>query len=182
MRERPNRHDWKSCVGQPTVGSNPTLSASQPTNQPANQPAGRPDKCRSEVVPRPAATLRGCPPQAFDRQVDRHLGPAGDRHLPGSVAFLCAASILKGSVRLLVRFGAWSGAPYPLGLRPWPVVGDGGVTDAPPIQACQKAPQVPNLTSTTLLDGGSGSLAASTTKTTPLAAFHLFTPAKRSWP
>ena len=27
VRERPNRHDWKSCVGQPTVGSNPTLSA-----------------------------------------------------------------------------------------------------------------------------------------------------------
>ena len=27
VRERPNRHDWKSCVGQPTVGSNPTSSA-----------------------------------------------------------------------------------------------------------------------------------------------------------
>src|SRR5688572_1792301 len=27
MRERPNRHAWKVCVGQPTVGSNPTLSA-----------------------------------------------------------------------------------------------------------------------------------------------------------
>jgi hypothetical protein len=36
VRERPNRHDWKSCVGQPTVGSNPTLSASQPTSQPAS--------------------------------------------------------------------------------------------------------------------------------------------------
>src|SRR5579864_7934537 len=29
VRERPNRHDWKSCVGQPTVGSNPTLSAAK---------------------------------------------------------------------------------------------------------------------------------------------------------
>ncbi len=27
MRERPNRHDWKSCVLHGTVGSNPTLSA-----------------------------------------------------------------------------------------------------------------------------------------------------------
>ena len=27
MRERPNRHAWKACVGQPTVGSNPTSSA-----------------------------------------------------------------------------------------------------------------------------------------------------------
>jgi hypothetical protein len=27
VRERPNRHDWKSCVQQCTVGSNPTLSA-----------------------------------------------------------------------------------------------------------------------------------------------------------
>ena len=28
VRERPNRHDWKSCVGKLTVGSNPTSSAS----------------------------------------------------------------------------------------------------------------------------------------------------------
>jgi hypothetical protein len=28
MRERPNRHAWKACVGQLTVGSNPTPSAS----------------------------------------------------------------------------------------------------------------------------------------------------------
>jgi tRNA(adenine34) deaminase len=27
VRERPNRHDWKSCVGKLTVGSNPTSSA-----------------------------------------------------------------------------------------------------------------------------------------------------------
>jgi hypothetical protein len=27
MRERPNRHAWKACVGQPTMGSNPILSA-----------------------------------------------------------------------------------------------------------------------------------------------------------
>ena len=27
MRERPNRHDWKSCEGKPSVGSNPTSSA-----------------------------------------------------------------------------------------------------------------------------------------------------------
>src|SRR5262249_13795822 len=27
MRERPNRHAWRACVGQPTVGSNPTPSA-----------------------------------------------------------------------------------------------------------------------------------------------------------
>jgi hypothetical protein len=27
MRERPNRHAWKACVGRPTVGSNPTPSA-----------------------------------------------------------------------------------------------------------------------------------------------------------
>ncbi len=30
MRERPNRHAWKACVGQPTVGSNPTPSAPRP--------------------------------------------------------------------------------------------------------------------------------------------------------
>jgi hypothetical protein len=28
VRERPNRHAWKACVGQLTVGSNPTPSAS----------------------------------------------------------------------------------------------------------------------------------------------------------
>ena len=27
VRERPNRHAWKACVGKPTVGSNPTSSA-----------------------------------------------------------------------------------------------------------------------------------------------------------
>jgi hypothetical protein len=27
VRERPNRHDWKSCVLHGTVGSNPTSSA-----------------------------------------------------------------------------------------------------------------------------------------------------------
>ncbi len=27
VRERSNRHDWKSCVASATVGSNPTLSA-----------------------------------------------------------------------------------------------------------------------------------------------------------
>ena len=27
VRERPNRHAWKACVGKPTVGSNPTPSA-----------------------------------------------------------------------------------------------------------------------------------------------------------
>jgi hypothetical protein len=27
VRERPNRHDWKSCEGKPSVGSNPTSSA-----------------------------------------------------------------------------------------------------------------------------------------------------------
>ena len=46
----------------------------------------------------------------------------------------------------------------------------------------QKSPQAPNLISTTLLDSGSGSRAASTTKTTPLAACHLSTPTKRTSP
>jgi hypothetical protein len=27
MRERPNRHAWSACVGQPTQGSNPCPSA-----------------------------------------------------------------------------------------------------------------------------------------------------------
>ena len=27
VRERPNRHAWKACVGKLTVGSNPTVSA-----------------------------------------------------------------------------------------------------------------------------------------------------------
>ena len=31
VRERPNRHAWKACVGQPTVGSNPTPSATCPS-------------------------------------------------------------------------------------------------------------------------------------------------------
>ena len=30
MRERTNRHAWRACVGQPTVGSNPTPSAPAP--------------------------------------------------------------------------------------------------------------------------------------------------------
>ena len=32
VRERPNRHDWKSCVGKLTVGSNPTASAHDRTD------------------------------------------------------------------------------------------------------------------------------------------------------
>ena len=36
VRERPNRHDWKSCVGKLTVGSNPTSSASGPGGEAGN--------------------------------------------------------------------------------------------------------------------------------------------------
>ena len=60
--------------------------------------------------------------------------------------------------------------------------GRGSVASTLPTAACQKSAQVPNLISTTLLDGGSGSRAASTTKTTPLAACHLSTPTKRTSP
>src|SRR5688500_3327241 len=35
MRERPNRYDWKSYEGQPSVGSNPTPSAQMTDRQPA---------------------------------------------------------------------------------------------------------------------------------------------------
>jgi tRNA(adenine34) deaminase len=38
VRERPNRHDWKSCVGKLTVGSNPTVSA-MGTEAASSQPA-----------------------------------------------------------------------------------------------------------------------------------------------
>ena len=42
VRERPNRHAWKACVGQPTVGSNPTPSARGPTGRSAgNASSGR---------------------------------------------------------------------------------------------------------------------------------------------
>ncbi len=34
VRERPNRHDWKSCVGKLTVGSNPTASATWTLTRP----------------------------------------------------------------------------------------------------------------------------------------------------
>src|SRR5256714_3494540 len=34
MRERPNRHAWKACVGQPTGGSNPSPSAGTARTRP----------------------------------------------------------------------------------------------------------------------------------------------------
>ena len=52
VRERPNRHAWKACVGKLTVGSNPTVSA---TDAPA--PTGRVCRvrpgtgCPSRLVP-----------------------------------------------------------------------------------------------------------------------------------
>ena len=51
VRERPNRHDWKSCVGKLTVGSNPTASATwaltriiagRARNWPSNRPRNWP--------------------------------------------------------------------------------------------------------------------------------------------
>ncbi len=58
VRERPNRHDWKSCVGKLTVGSNPTLSASLR---------------RSEVVWWAAVRGVWVPSDGFDRQTDRQV-------------------------------------------------------------------------------------------------------------
>ena len=45
MRERPNRHDWKSCVGKLTVGSNPTVSARPPAKR-----IGRADRVRTVPI------------------------------------------------------------------------------------------------------------------------------------
>ena len=70
MRERPNRHAWKACVGQPTVGSNPTPSAG----------GGR--SCR---VPAPWGrhTGRGLTPDPGSRRISwpdpAHLVGAGFR-------------------------------------------------------------------------------------------------------
>ena len=41
VRERPNRHDWKSCVLQGTVGSNPTSSAAKDLVGSGSTTAGR---------------------------------------------------------------------------------------------------------------------------------------------
>ena len=41
VRERPNRHDWKSCVGKLTVGSNPTSSAVRGRRRGGRTPACR---------------------------------------------------------------------------------------------------------------------------------------------
>ena len=53
MRERPNRHDWKSCVLQGTVGSNPTSSAIFyfPNDADAN-PRPLPDLYQAPIPPR----------------------------------------------------------------------------------------------------------------------------------
>jgi hypothetical protein len=40
VRERPNRHDWKSCVGKLTVGSNPTASARRVPTEPGARSIG----------------------------------------------------------------------------------------------------------------------------------------------
>ena len=42
VRERPNRHDWKSCVGKLTVGSNPTASATWAPTRPHARDRRRP--------------------------------------------------------------------------------------------------------------------------------------------
>ncbi len=67
VRERPNRHDWKSCVGKLTVGSNPTASAKEPPG--ASAPGGfgficsQSERCDSESSPsdlvRPQERLDG---------------------------------------------------------------------------------------------------------------------------
>jgi hypothetical protein len=45
VRERPNRHDWKSCVGKLTVGSNPTASATWAlTRNISDRPRNRPSR------------------------------------------------------------------------------------------------------------------------------------------
>lgn len=78
----------------------------------------------------------------------------------GSMTRLCATGWPRGS-----------GSAWVVGRRGRP---------GRPSEAGQKSPQAPNLISTTLLDGGSGSLTASTTKTMPLLACHLSTPTNRN--
>jgi hypothetical protein len=51
VRERPNRHAWKACVGQLTVGSNPTPSA--------NSRSGRRNRAPDERRPGGRDTPRG---------------------------------------------------------------------------------------------------------------------------
>ena len=48
VRERPNRHAWKACEGQPSVGSNPTLSATgcSRTSAPRSHPQSSDVMCR----------------------------------------------------------------------------------------------------------------------------------------
>jgi hypothetical protein len=51
VRERPNRHDWKSCEGKPSVGSNPTSSAtSHLTSQLQHQSVAARSKMSGPIV------------------------------------------------------------------------------------------------------------------------------------
>ena len=77
MRERPNRHAWKACVGQPTVGSNPTPSA---VGSRIGWPTVRRQRSRP---PRPAAgpIQPRCP----------RPKPAGERRSPPSSSPCCGA-------------------------------------------------------------------------------------------
>ena len=55
VRERPNRHAWKACVGKLTVGSNPTLSAGEVQLEPQT---GAVLKGGSHRVPAPPVAPR----------------------------------------------------------------------------------------------------------------------------
>ena len=63
VRERPNRHAWKACEGQPSVGSNPTPSASEaPSGSEVPNQDSR-QSIRHEFVPNPKCKEGGyCAP------------------------------------------------------------------------------------------------------------------------
>ena len=67
MRERPNRHDWKSCDLQGSVGSNPTSSAANSLFRGLRFPSVRLE-----------AQVQKC----FDHQTDHQTLPAATRSQP----------------------------------------------------------------------------------------------------
>ena len=107
VRERPNRHAWKACEGQPSVGSNPTPSAMALTDPRRRRPrcgghaprAAR-GQCRA-AARRRAGRCRGGARRGGDRRSahnEREL--TGDPTAHAEVLALRAAAAVVGHWRL----------------------------------------------------------------------------------
>ena len=103
VRERPNRHAWKACVGKLTVGSNPTPSAS--TKDPAVS-VGSSSFWRDR-----RRTVLRCPAMDDIEAMDQALALAEEAAAAGEVpvgAVVLVDGVVVAARRRLVRVrGTW---------------------------------------------------------------------------